>query len=555
MIRVFATSIKTFIGFSFVMAAASASAVALETITLENLKLENSGNSTAIRSVEFVGTNLSREEVQKLFTVGTLEAEASAILSKLVASRITIPEIIATSPQGKLTISAVQGTDIDTGKIGHITVGGFDGAFSDATGPTSLKSGPIALDGAGFLGVFKAIKSGSLGANSTHFGHISWQGFEMSTPDKDTPAGAPGGNLIRINLGTLSADGTADGDVPLKTVGAIKNFTVELPPASEAGKSLAAAGYPVLDLGLTFSSTYNPSQKTLTVDDLTLSGGNAGSLGLKIRLGGIEKNLFIGNDNERTAALLGGNVSNVELRFINAGAAEKALAYAAGSQGKTPAALKTEASAMAAQMIPVLLGGNPISTKIAEQVSKFIGNPSGLTISAKPKLGSIGFLEAMTLTDPASFLEKVDVTVLAQADAGSPPATAPSPAPLAPAAAAAPASRTAPAAAEQVPTAARRLTAAPAWNSLIGNSVSGKNSDGEPLVEYYMANGTVKQLDGDDIATGKWALRGSKICFEYPDDEEESCYSIVVEGNIATFTDEDGAGQRYEVLKGNPKRL
>ena len=52
-----------------------------------------------------------------------------------------------------------------------------------------------------------------------------------------------------------------------------------------------------------------------------------------------------------------------------------------------------------------------------------------------------------------------------------------------------------------------------------------------------------------------WAVRGKQVCFEYPDDDDESCYEIVVDGNVATFTDEDGSGRRYEILKGNPKKL
>ena len=526
----------------------------LETITLDNVVMDNGDKGTAtIKSVEVVGTNLTKDEVQKLFTPGVSKEDAGAILKKLVASRITIPEVLISNKEGKLTVTGLQATDVDAGKIGHAAMGGLDGAFTNEKGPVTVKSGPIAVDGAGLTGFFSAVQTGELSNATTHFGHFSWKGLEITAPDKDTPASTPGGNIVKVKLGSITADGTADGDVPLKTTAVIENLVVELPPGSPPAQSLKAAGYDKLDLGFTFSSAYDPAQKTLAIDDFKLSGANMGSLALKFVLGGIDKTLFTGKQEERIAAMIGGNISSLEIRFLDAGLADKALATAALQQGTTPDALKAQGSAMATQLIPAMLGGDPSSLKIAEQVSRFIGSPKGLTIVAKPKSGSLAFTDAFGLADPSTFLQKIDVTVVAQGDpAGAPPAAA-SPAPAAPAAAASAPAASAPAA--NAP-ATQKLTGLAAWNALVGNSISGKNDDGDPLVEYYLANGTVKQLvDDDDVNTGKWAVRGKQVCFEYPDDDDESCYEIVVDGNIATFTDEDGAGHRYQILKGNPKKL
>ena len=59
----------------------------------------------------------------------------------------------------------------------------------------------------------------------------------------------------------------------------------------------------------------------------------------------------------------------------------------------------------------------------------------------------------------------------------------------------------------------------------------------------------------DTVTSGKWALRGAKACILYSGDKEETCYNIEVFGDVATFTDEDGDGTRYTILKGNPKGL
>ena len=94
-----------------------------------------------------------------------------------------------------------------------------------------------------------------------------------------------------------------------------------------------------------------------------------------------------------------------------------------------------------------------------------------------------------------------------------------------------------------------------AWATIVGNSVAGKDSDGDELVEYYKPDGTLKQLNDDTVTSGKWALKGQKVCIAYSSDDDETCYQIEVFGDAATFTDDDGDGQRYKILPGNPKGL
>lgn len=96
-----------------------------------------------------------------------------------------------------------------------------------------------------------------------------------------------------------------------------------------------------------------------------------------------------------------------------------------------------------------------------------------------------------------------------------------------------------------------KLTGTAAWSQLVGNSISGEE-DGKPLVEYYAADGTAKSMHGNEISTGQWALVGEVICFRYGN-ENADCYKLEVMGNTATFTDKEGTGSRYEILKGNPK--
>src|SRR6476646_8155455 len=80
----------------------------------------------------------------------------------------------------------------------------------------------------------------------------------------------------------------------------------------------------------------------------------------------------------------------------------------------------------------------------------------------------------------------------------------------------------------------QKLVGMAAWNALVGNSITGKEDD-EILVEYYASDGTAKSMLGNEISTGKWALVGDTICFQYPDQNEMECYKLEVTGNTVTF--------------------
>ena len=99
-----------------------------------------------------------------------------------------------------------------------------------------------------------------------------------------------------------------------------------------------------------------------------------------------------------------------------------------------------------------------------------------------------------------------------------------------------------------------KLVGVAAWNTLVGNSITGKE-DGEVLVEYYAPDGTAKSMLGNEIVTGKWALVGETVCFQYTTDKDMECYRVEVMGDTATFIEANGAATRYDILKGNPKGL
>ena len=73
--------------------------------------------------------------------------------------------------------------------------------------------------------------------------------------------------------------------------------------------------------------------------------------------------------------------------------------------------------------------------------------------------------------------------------------------------------------------------------------------------EFYASDGTVKHLDRDGKATGKWSLEGDKVCFEFPEEDDRSCVTVQVEGTKGAFVDEDAAKDSFDIMPGNAKNL
>lgn len=513
---------------------------ALDT-TLENVVIEDSDKGALrLGRVEITGANLTQEELAKLFAASTPAADGRALAAKLKADKIAIPEAVFTKKDTKVTVANIVAANIVEGKVGRAGFAGIDGTIKPDDGDAvTIKSGPLALDGSDLSALL------TMNAGSASFSRFSWEGLAITAPDKDTPKTAAGGNLYAINLGALAVDATFDGGVMLKGAVSLKGLSIQPPSASQAGQQLAAAGYGKLDLALNYVGVYDPAAKTYSLDDFTINGVNAGSLQLKSRFGALDKAAFSGSSAERMGALLQGNISAVELVYADAGLAEKLIVLFARQQQKAPDALRAETAAMAKQIIPALIGGAPNASAIADAVSSFVATPTTLTVTMRPKSGAIGFADLMQINNPAAFLEKINLDVRSGSGPAAAPAAAAVTPPPAAQASAAPAAAAAP----------RRLTGLDAWNALVGNTIAGKNSDGDPLFEFYTKDGVVKQLDDDETATGKWSVKAGKVCFEFPDDDEETCYKVTVDGNVATFTDDDGSGKRYEILTGNPKRL
>ena len=366
------------------------------------------GAKIAIKHIEFTGTNLEKEDIQKLLTPGTAKDEELDLVKKLKAEKISIPSIEVTPKDGGLIkMTGFEANNVDEGRVGKLTIAGIDGGGEEKGAKVAIKSGALLLEDADLAEVLKAT-GGAAGAPKGRLGHLTWQGVDIVAPDDKTP-----GKTMHIAFGSFELKSDYDGDVVKQGSTTLKGLVLEPAPGSEFANQLASLGYSKIEMGAAIGAHYEAGAKTLSLDQFTIEGVQMGSLGLKANFGDIDPVLFTGDDNARAQALMGGSIASLEIKLVNSGLFEKTLAFYAKQQGTTPDALKQQVAAAAAQMVPVLLGGAPESLKIATEAQKFIDTPKNLTVSLKAKGAPLKAADFMGAGDPSALVSKLDISAVA----------------------------------------------------------------------------------------------------------------------------------------------
>lgn len=380
-------------------------------VVLENVNQVDGEATLSFRRIEVSDTNLAREDLEALFS-GKLDASAAAALvEKMKAAKVSIPELQLAVKGGTITLRDFLATDVDMGKASRLALGSADGALvSDDGQPVTFHANALTVDGFSVGGLVAAARTHDAAALVLHTRQVSFAGLDGTVADKDTPKDAVGGNLWHVRLGGLDATTSWDGDVPLVGKAVMKSFVIEPPRASTAGRTLASYGWDRLDFGMNVSGSYDPAARVYTIDDYTLSEAKSGSLTLTTKIGSIDKAVFTGAKETRMVALLNGDVSNVTLRFDNAGLFEKAVDFFGSSQKMSADAVRKQWAAMATQFIPFLMAGDPAGLKIATAVNAFIAQPKRLEIKATAKGEPIKFMDLAAMEDdPSELLARAQI--------------------------------------------------------------------------------------------------------------------------------------------------
>lgn len=83
-----------------------------------------------------------------------------------------------------------------------------------------------------------------------------------------------------------------------------------------------------------------------------------------------------------------------------------------------------------------------------------------------------------------------------------------------------------------------------------GNTVQGNMDASGPYAEFYQADGMIKGKD----YTGKWAIEGDAMCFEY-DGTPKDCWSVEISGDQVKWWKDGKSNGTGTILPGNPNNF
>jgi hypothetical protein len=402
-----------FVTAAFLLAFSFAPALAGD-VVLENLTINEDKGVLRIARVEALNTNLSSDEIRRLLDTSADGKEALAMLMRFSADKFAISGASFSGDEGTMIFAPILATGIQKGRLERLICAGVDVDLKniEGAGAVSVKFKALEMEKADFAPLMSALTRGDAEIAGFRAERLVWGGFEASVPDADLSANAAGGNRIRVSLGKLISTNQYAGDTLVRSVGEIGNLVIELPPASEGGRTLAGLGYSKLDLSMSGEARYDAATRALVLENYILKGIQAGQLRLSGKFGNVDPALLgMAVPNEKLAALFLANVSELEIRFVNEGLVDNGFAFAAVQQGKSAAALRAETSALAVQFLPMLLGGDPSSLPLAQSVQTFLKDSKNFTLTLKSRGAPLPLGRLSAIGDPATFLALVEVTL------------------------------------------------------------------------------------------------------------------------------------------------
>jgi hypothetical protein len=391
---------------------AAAAPARAEDVTIAQAVLAGDSDSKIVfKNITIKDGNLTQTEAASLFG-GTLSREdLGALLERMQASRVTIPEAEIQARNGdRFTLHDIVADSIAKGGAQSVTFASAEGVLPDDSGDATLHSGALRIEQISMPGLAAALRSSDAGLAAFRFTHLAWEGGDLSTVDKGTPAGAPGGNRIIVHAGGATVDQNFDGDgAPLDGAAAVTGLSIKMPPQSKGGSTLAAFGYPELSGDFHYAGAFDPAAGTYQMKTYAVDIKNVGRIALSGQFSGVTKTAFVGEKADREKALRKAFLDWAQIDVSNAGLFEKVLAFASLSQRKPPDAVRAEWRAIVSQA-PMLFSGAPAIAVAAQAIDKFITDPKTLTLRVKGKDSPLQLGEFAHIEDPAAFLNRLDVT-------------------------------------------------------------------------------------------------------------------------------------------------
>ena len=308
---------------------------------------------------------------------------------------------------------------------------------------------------------------------------------------------------------------------------------------------LAGYGVPPVPLDAAFDYRLDPATKVLTINKLEFSLRG---------LARAELNLVLDGISDKASKIEGakddGRLRTATLVYDDKGLLTKLLPAIAKQNGGT---VEMWIGMAQGPLQGFAAGQGPETMKLLDALASYLADwkapkgPLRITLNP-PKTTSLNDLDKVM--QPNALTEVFGLVATYE---GTRPGAAGGGAGAAPLKSSPKAPPNAPQTAEDAAPDGKRLTGKAAWDTVVGNTLTGR-IDGKTYHDLYRKDGKLVSLLDDEVTTGKWFPEGDKVCTKYPDDDKE-CYTVVATGRTVTMTNAKGKGFRATLLRGNPKDL
>ena len=242
---------------------------------------------------------------------------------------------------------------------------------------------------------------------------VALSGLEIDMADEARP-----GERVKTGAGLVDVDFEEyRAGIPTQFMVAVRNLAFALPRGGDdrTVEDLRQAGYERVDLSFGARSRWDEAARTIRLSDVTVEGAGMGGARLSLTLGNATADLFSIDVMRQQAAALALTAIEAQLSVQNRGLFERLFQSVAKRQGRKPEDMRREA-ARGIGLLALTMLGTEAGRPVTEAVTRFVGRPRTLEISAKAKdpagVGALDLL--MAGENPAGFAAKLDV----QAKAG-----------------------------------------------------------------------------------------------------------------------------------------
>lgn len=302
-------------------------------------------------------------------------------------------------------------------KIGEA---GFENFAVDVAG-SNVKIGTLVFRGIDFTMLRDILaETGKIGSSAaivpgTGFPLVELtvlSGLDVDVADAESDAAADG-RRTRFQIAKLDLTSTDPTDgIPTHFVTDVDHLKLDLKNAGRQFENVAALGYDKLDVSSQLEAHFDAAKHELSLDDMSLSGIDMGTLKIAGTFENVTKDLFSDDQAKMEAAALAILIRRIEIRIENAGLLERLIAAEAKKENKSPDQIREKYVTATAVGIPVLLGNGASAKAVGAAVAKFIATPKNLRIVAVAPAG-FGASDLTLLKDPSALLDKLSIEAVA----------------------------------------------------------------------------------------------------------------------------------------------